>query len=305
MTKFFCYGFGSFAKVFVCLLLHLFLFTTPTPLFAEQKQFITLATTTSTENSGLLEFINPIFEKQTGIGVKVIALGTGAAIKTAKDGNADLILVHAKPQEEAFVASGFGVERFDVFYNDFVIIGPKEDPANINGIKDVAVALRKIAENGTKCGFVSRGDESGTHFKEQSLWKASGTTLLGFSSETNNSKDKPPVFRPEGRWYYSIGQSMGAAITFAFEKQFYTIADRGTFLAFVDKIDLKVLLEGDKRLFNPYGIIAVNPKKYPQTKYDLAKKYINWIVSEKTQKTIASFKVDGKTLFFPNAEAKR
>lgn len=267
-----------------------------------KDKILTLATTTSTENSGLLSKIHKVFEKKTGIKVKVIALGTGAAIKTAKEGNADVILVHARSREDEFVAQGFGVNRRDVMYNDFVIVGPESDPAGIKGLKDVSRAFKKIAEN--RVSFVSRGDDSGTHIKEQLLWKASGVKLKEKTSTIikKGKKRKVKYSHPIGKWYYSIGQGMGNTIVFAYEKRGYTLADRGTYLAYKNKMDLKVIFEGDKRLFNPYGIIAVNPKKHKHVEYDLAMTYINWITSKDGQKLISEYKVDGEVLFKPSAK---
>ncbi len=271
---------------------------------AEADKVITLATTTSTENSGLLAAIHPLFEKTTGIKVKVIALGTGAAIKAAEEGNADLILVHARSREDKFVAQGFGINRKDVMYNDFVILGPPKDPAGIKSEKDVAKALAAVAA--AKNLFVSRGDDSGTHIKEQSLWKASGIKLKEQSRQITKKGKKRNItaLEPEGKWYLSIGQGMGNVINFAFEKQAYTMADRGTYLAYKSKVDLAVLLEGDKRLFNPYGVIAVNPKKHAHVKFDLSMKYIQWITSPEGQKLIANFKIGGQVLFHPSAGKK-
>ena len=265
------------------------------------KKVITLATTTSTENSGLLAEINPVFEKKTGISVKVIALGTGAAIKTAEEGNADVILVHARSREDKFVADGFGINRKDVMHNDFIIIGPKNDPAGIKGIKNVNEAFMKISVSGSS--FVSRGDDSGTHIKEQSLWKEAGIPLKEIKTEAviKGKKRHIEYIRPEGDWYFSIGQGMGNTINFAFEKQAYTIADRGTFIAYQKKIDLIILLEGDSRLFNPYGIIAVNPKKHSHVNFKGAMKYINWIISKDTQRLIGDYMIDEEVLFFPDA----
>ncbi|MCP4220391.1 MAG: extracellular solute-binding protein [bacterium] len=265
------------------------------------EKVLTMATTTSTENSGLLASIHPVFEKATGIKVKVIALGTGASIKCAEEGNADLILVHARSREDKFIGEGYGLKRFPVMYNDFVILGPKNDPACINGQKDAAKALAQIAAKQTI--FVSRGDDSGTHIKEQSLWKASGIALEKTSKQITKKGKKRSVtaLEPKGKWYLAIGQGMGNGMNFAFEKQGYTLADRGTYLAYKDKVDLEVVVEGDKRLFNPYGIIAVNPQKHPHVKKDLAEKYINWITSPEGQKLIGDFKIGGQVLFHPDA----
>jgi len=243
---------------------------------------IKMATTTSTDNSGLLNELLPAFTKKTGIEVKVIAVGTGKAIKHGENGDVDLILVHARAAEDKFVADGYGVDRRDVMHNDFVIVGSEEDPAGIKGGKDAAEALNKIA--GAKSGFVSRGDDSGTHKKEKILWKSAG-------------------LEPEGSWYMSAGQGMGAVLTIADEKKAYTITDRGTYIAYAEKIELSILVEGDERLFNPYGVIAVNPEKHSHAKYKEAMEFINWLTSEEGQKIIGGFKKDGKVLFYPDAPA--
>jgi tungstate transport system substrate-binding protein len=248
------------------------------------KVAIKMATTTSTDNSGLLEELLPKFKAKTGIAVHVIAVGTGKAIKHGENGDVDLILVHARAAEDKFVKDGFGINRRDVMHNDFIIIGPAEDPASIKGMSDVAEALKKIADTGSM--FVSRGDDSGTHKKEKSLWKAAG-------------------IEPSGEWYMSAGQGMGAVLTIADEKRAYTITDRGTFIAYKSKINLPVLVEGDKHLFNPYGVIAVNPKKHPHVKYGEAMKFIEWLTSEEAQKLIGNFKKDGEVLFHPDAAAEK
>ncbi len=288
-------------KIFIVLISLVLIFGSLTFVDANKKKTIILATTTSTDNSGLLSYINPFFEKETGITVKIIALGTGAAVKTAEEGNADIILVHARKLEDKFVSDGYGVKRYSVMYNDFIIIGPKKDPATIKDEKDVAKALKLISDK--KSIFVSRGDNSGTHIKEQFLWQESGISLINKKTKIMK-KGKKRIFKsynPDGKWYMSIGQGMGSTINFANEKQGYTITDRGTFLAYKKRIELKILSEGDKRLFNPYGIIAVNPKKHPHTKIEYAEKYIKWITSKKIQTIIGNFKIEGKTLFFPNA----
>jgi tungstate transport system substrate-binding protein len=241
---------------------------------------IKLATTTSTDNSGLLDVLLPAFEKAHGIKVHVIAVGTGKAIKHGENGDVDVILVHARAAEDRFLADGFGVGRRDVMHNDFVILGPAADPAGVRGSKDAAAALRKIAESGSP--FVSRGDDSGTHKKEKSLWDAAGVA-------------------PEGDWYMSAGQGMGACLTIADEKQGYVLADRGTFIAYGDKVGLKVVVAGDDRLFNPYGVIAVNPEKHPHVKHADAVKFVEWLTSPKAQEMIALFKRDGQQLFYPGA----
>ena len=246
----------------------------------KQAESIKMATTTSTDNSGLLSALLPVFKEKTGIEVKVIAVGTGKAIKHGENGDVDVILVHARAAEDKFVADGFGVNRRDVMHNDFVIIGPGDDPAGIKGMKDVAEALGMLAESGGT--FVSRGDDSGTHKKEKSLWKAAG-------------------IEPSGEWYMSAGQGMGAVLNIANEKRAYTMTDRGTYIAYRGKIDLPVIVEGDKRLFNPYGVIAVNPKKHSHVKYNEVMKFIEWLTSEEGQKLIGSFKKDGEILFYPDA----
>ena len=248
-----------------------------------QEKFITVASTTSTEQSGLFGHILPIFEKQTGIKVRVVAVGTGQALDLARRGDADVAFVHAKAAEEKFVAEGNGVKRFPVMYNDFVLIGPKSDPAKIAGGKDVVEALKKIQS--AQVGFVSRGDKSGTHMAELDLWKATGIDL-----------DKA-----KGPWYRDTGQGMGPALNTAASMNAYVLADRGTWLAFKNRADLAILVEGDKRLYNQYGVILVNPEKHPTVKKDLGQTFIDWLVSPDGQKAIADYKIGGEQLFFPNA----
>lgn len=266
---------------------------------------LTMSTTTSTQASGLLDLLLPEFKKDTGIDVKVIAKGTGAAIRDGRDGNVDIIFVHAKAREEAFVKEGFGTKRYAVMHNDFIIIGPEKDPAGIKGLKCAKDALKKIAES--KSVFVSRGDDSGTHTKEQALWKETGLKLATKTTEiTKKGKKKSITFTyPEGDFYVSLGQGMGKTITFADEKQVYTLADRGTYLKYklgnTTPVDLIILCEGDADLANPYGIIPVNPKKYPHVKQDFAIKFAGWIVSEKGQSLIKNYKLLGKQLFYPDA----
>lgn len=255
------------------------------PAFAANSSIIRLATTTSTENSGLLAYLLPKFEKICACKVRVVAVGTGKALKLGEDGNADVVLVHARAEEDAFVAAGHGVDRRDVMYNDFIIIGPINDPAKIKGEKDVINAMKKIAES--KSRFVSRGDESGTHVKEKLFWKA--------ASIKPEEINKP-------HWYFSAGQGMGEVLAMSGEMRAYTMSDRGTYITYRDKIDLPILVEGDERLYNPYGIIAVNPKKYPDANYKGAMALINWITSKEGQQQIASFKVDGEQLFIPSAK---
>ena len=272
-----------------------------------EEKILKMSTTTSTENSGLLNVLLPEFKKDTGIDVKVFAKGTGAAIRDGIDGNVDVIFVHDKPREEKFVADGYGTKRYAVMHNDFVIIGPKKDPAGIKGMKDAAKAMAKIAQ--AKAGFVSRGDDSGTHAKEQELWKASGVPLekktmeVVKSGKTSSLSFEAP--KGLGEWYYSIGQGMGKTILFAEEKQAYTLADRGTYLEYKfgrkEGLDLEILCEGDEQLFNPYGVIPVNPKKYPHVKYDWAETFAKWLVSPKGQSLIANYKIQGRQAFFPDA----
>jgi tungstate transport system substrate-binding protein len=249
----------------------------------EDKEFI-MATTTSTENSGLLDFILPIFKEDTGIEVKVVAVGTGNAIQMGEDGEADLLLVHAKASEEEFVSAGHGLERFDVMYNDFVIIGPESDPANISeNSSDVVAALKSIMDSEET--FVSRGDDSGTHKKELQLWEAA-------------------EIEPAGDWYIEAGQGMGDTIQMAEEMLGYTLSDRATYLSMSEDLDLKVLVEGDEGLFNQYGVIAVNPDKNDQINNAGAEAFIEWILSDKAQSLIEEFGQDeyGQSLFIPNAK---
>ncbi len=271
------------------------------------EKIIKMSTTTSTQASGLLDILLPEMEKDTGIKVKVIAKGTGAAIRDGMDGNVDVIFVHAKAREEKFIQEGFGVKRYAVMHNDFVILGPKNDPAAIKGLTDAAAALNKIAA--AKAGFVSRGDDSGTHTKEQALWESSGLplekktqTIVKKGKKKEVSFVHPPGL---GQWYLSIGQGMGKALTFADEKQAYVLADRGTFIKYKFgrdvPIDLVVLCEGDPALANPYGVIPISPKKHPHVKYELSKSFAEWLVSNKGQMVINNYRLLGKQLFYPDA----
>jgi len=272
-----------------------------------QEKVLKMSTTTSTENSGLLKVLLPELLKDTGISVKVFAKGTGAAIRDGIDGNVDIIFVHAKDREEKFVADGYGAYRLAVMHNDFVILGPKSDPAKIGKGKDAAAALKKIVE--AKAPFVSRGDDSGTHTKEQELWKATGVELKTETTEIVRAGKKATLkfVSPGGlgQWYFSIGQGMGKTLTFAEEKQGYTLTDRGTFLKYKfgrqQGLDLEILCEGDPRLFNPYGIIPVNPKKFSHVKFDWADQFAKWLVSKKVQAMIANYTIEGKQAFFPDA----
>jgi len=248
-----------------------------------QEPTITVASTTSTEQSGLFGYLLPRFTSATGIGVKVVAVGTGQALDIGRRGDADVVFVHDKVAEEKFLAEGFGVKRFDVMYNDFVVIGPKADPAHIAGGKDVAEALRKIAT--TRSAFVSRGDRSGTHEAELRLWKVAGVDLAAV----------------KGDWYREIGRGMGAVLNMASSANAYLISDRGTWLAFKNRGDLAILTEGDRRLFNQYGVMLVNPARHPDVKAKEGQAFIDWLISSAGQKTIADYKVGGEQLFFTNA----
>jgi tungstate transport system substrate-binding protein len=246
---------------------------------AHAQQFITVASTTSTEQSGLFKHLLPAFEKKTGIQVRVVALGTGQALDMGRRGDADVVFVHARPLEEKFVAEGHGVQRFDVMYNDFVLIGPKGDPAGVAGGKDVLEALRKIQQS--KSAFVSRGDRSGTHFAELELWKAAGVHI---------AKDK-------GTWYRETGSGMGPALNTASGMNAYVLADRGTWLSFKNRGELVIAVQGDRRLFNPYGVILVkSSQKRPH-----AQAFIDWLISREGQQAIAAYKIGGEQIFFPNA----
>jgi tungstate transport system substrate-binding protein len=248
-----------------------------------QDKSIVVASTTSTQDSGLFGHILPMFKAKTGIDVKVVAQGTGQALDTARRGDADVVFVHAKPAEEKFLSEGFGVKRYPVMYNDFILIGPKADPAGIKGSKDIVAALGAIKVKGAD--FISRGDKSGTHQAELNLWKVAGVDI---------AKDKGP-------WYKEIGQGMGAALNTASASNAYVLADRGTWLSFKNRGDLVIAVEGDKRLFNQYGIMLVNPEKHPSVKKDLGQQLIDWLVSAEGQKAIADYKINGEQLFYPNA----
>jgi tungstate transport system substrate-binding protein len=276
------------------------------PALAESNT-IKMATTTSTENSGLLDVLLPEFKKDTSIDVKVFAKGTGAAIRDGMDGNVDVIFVHAKEREDEFVAQGYGAYRLGVMHNDFVLLGPSDDPVGVRGSRDVATALRRIGES--KAKFISRGDDSGTHTKEQTLWKATGLPLETKTAEiVKKGKKSALTFQYPGglaEWYISIGQGMGKTLTYAEEKQAYTLADRGTYLKYKfgrrQGLDLEILCEGDSRLFNPYGIIPLNPKKFPYVQFKQADLFARWLVSPKGQSLIANYKIEGRQAFFPDA----
>jgi len=245
--------------------------------------FITVASTTSTEQSGLFKHLLPIFEKKTGIGVRVVALGTGQALDMGRRGDADVVFVHAKTLEEKFVAEGYGVKRFEVMYNDFVLVGPQSDPAGVGGSKDIVAALKRIFER--KAPFASRGDNSGTHFAELQLWKAAGVDI---------AKEKGP-------WYRDTGSGMGPTLNTASGMNAYALADRGTWLSFKNRGDLAISVEGDKRLFNQYGVILVNPARHPHVKKDMGQAFIDWLISTEGQNAIAGYTIGGQQLFFPNA----
>jgi len=270
---------------------------------------LTLATTTSVEDSGLLAHLLPAFEEQTGIEVKVIARGTGASIQLAAHGNADAILVHARAQEDAFVAAGYGVDRRDVMSNDFIVLGPGDDPAGIRGLRSATAAFARIAAAGAV--FVSRGDASGTHVKEQEIWTRTGLELCEARREfvVRGQEVAVAMVRPEGEWYRSIGQGMGKAITYATEARAYLLCDRGTYYAYAlggqARTDLEILAEGDPILANPYGVIAVNPARHPHVKHEWAMAFIDWLTSPATQHAIANFTVGGEVLFFPATEMAR
>jgi tungstate transport system substrate-binding protein len=251
---------------------------------AHAQTYITVASTTSTEQSGLFKHLLPIFEKKAGIQVRVVALGTGQALDMGRRGDADVVFVHARPLEEKFLAEGFGIRRYDVMYNDFVLIGPKADPAKVAGGKDAADAFRRIKS--AQAPFVSRGDKSGTHFAELEIWKATGIDI---------GKDK-------GTWYRDTGQGMGPALNSAAGMNAYILTDRATWLSFKNRADLTIMLEGDKRLFNQYGIILVSPAKHPSVKKVEGQAFIDWMISPEGQNAIADYKISGEQLFFPNAK---
>jgi tungstate transport system substrate-binding protein len=246
-------------------------------------RFIVVASTTSTEQSGLFRHILPEFQKKTGIRVRVVAQGTGQALDTARRGDADVVFVHAKSAEDKFVAEGHGVRRHAVMYNDFVLVGPKADPATIGGGRDIVEALARIRR--AAAPFVSRGDRSGTHMAELQLWKAAGIDIE----------------RVKGAWYRDTGQGMGPALNSAASMNAYILSDRATWLAFRNRGDLAILVEGDRRLFNQYGVILVNPDKHKHVKKEMGQAFIDWLVSPEGQKAIAGYRIGGEQLFFPNA----
>jgi tungstate transport system substrate-binding protein len=268
---------------------------------------LSISTTTSTQASGLLDILLPEFKKDTGIDVKVIAKGTGAAIRDGMDGNVDLIFVHAKAREEKFVADGYGTKRYAVMHNDFIIIGPQEDPAGAAKSSNVKDALKAIAAK--EAEFISRGDDSGTHTKEQTLWKQSGVAVTEQKRAIVKKGEKVEVAftEPAGAdtWYRSIGQGMGKTLTYADEKRAYTMTDRGTYIKYkygkTPPLDLTIVSEGSTELANPYGVIPVNPEKFPEIKYDRAQQFAEWIVSQRGQKLIGNYRLIDKQLFYPDA----
>jgi tungstate transport system substrate-binding protein len=259
------------------------LLTAATPALAQENSIL-VASTTSTQDSGLFGHILPLFKAKTGIGVKVVAQGTGQALDTGRRGDADVIFVHSKPQEEKFVADGFGVKRYPVMYNDFVLVGPLDDPAGVKG-GDIAAALSAIKQK--QAPFISRGDRSGTYAAELALWQLAGIDI---------AKEK-------GRWYREIGQGMGAALNVAAASNAYVLADRGTWLSFKNRGTLGIVVEGDKRLFNQYGVILVNPARHPHVKKEFGQAFIDWLISPEGQNAIADYKIEGQQLFFANANA--
>ncbi len=248
------------------------------------QEFITVASTTSTENSGLFGYILPLFQEKSGIEVRVVAQGTGQALETGKRGDADVVFVHAKPAEEAFVAEGWGVQRFDVMYNDFVLVGPPADPGRRQGQGGTRSAAM-VAIAAAEAPFASRGDDSGTHQAEKALWAEAGVM-------------------PAGDWYRETGSGMGATLNIAAEMPAYALTDRGTWISFKNSGDLEVLFEGDPALFNQYGVILVNPAKHPTVKTEQGQTFIDWLISPEGQAAIASFRIDGQQLFFPNAKPR-
>jgi tungstate transport system substrate-binding protein len=252
------------------------------PISAQDKSIV-VSSTTSTQDSGLFGHILPLFKAKTGIDVKVVAQGTGQALDTGRRGDADVVFVHAKSAEEKFLSEGHSLKRYPVMYNDFVMVGPKSDPAGVKGSKDIVAALKAI--NDKAAPFISRGDRSGTHIAELNLWKAAGIDI---------EKDKGP-------WYKAIGQGMGAALNTASASNSYVLTDRATWLSFKNRGDLVIAVEGDKKLFNQYGVMLVNPAKHPSVKKDLGQAFIDWLVSPEGQKAIADYKINGEQLFYPNA----
>ena len=263
-------------------------FVAATPVQAQDKSIV-VASTTSTQDSGLFDYLLPLYKQKTGVTVKVVAQGTGQALDTGRRGDADVVFVHAKSAELKFLGEGQGVQRYPVMYNDFVLIGPKSDPAGIKGMKDVAKAMRTIKAK--QAPFISRGDRSGTHIAELKLWKDAGIDI-----------EKDLASKNLGPWYKAIGQGMGAALNTAGASNAYVLSDRGTWIHFKNKGDLAILVEGDKRMFNQYGVMLVNPAKHPNVKKELGQQFIDYLISPEGQKDIANYKIDGEQLFYPNAD---
>jgi len=294
----------KFGKMLLCGLL---LTTIASGAIAAEDKVLKMSTTTSTQESGLLDVLLPALEKDTGITVKVIAKGTGAAIRDGIDGNVDVIFVHDRAREDAFIKDGYGTKRYAVMHNDFILVGPAADKAKIKGTPEGADALRKIA--GAKATFVSRGDDSGTHAKEQELWKASGLPLETAASTMEKDGKQVAITSvhpaASADWYLSVGQGMGKTLTLADEKQAYTLADRGTYIKYKFgrevPVNLDILCEGGSQLANPYGFIPVNPQKHPHVKAAVAEQMAEWLVSPKGQQVIAGYQLHGKQLFFPDA----
>lgn len=277
-------NFKNFTRNCLCsLFVVFFTFAAISTAYTNEK-IILVQSTTSTQNSGLFDFILPKFTAKTGITVHVVAVGTGQALKNGRKGDGDVLLVHAKSAEEQFIAEGYGVKRFDVMYNDFVIVGPTSDPAKLKGEKNILLALKKIASS--KAAFVSRGDDSGTNKKELQLWKKSGINISQYN----------------GTWYHESGSGMGATLNIAAGMRAYTLTDRATWLAFKNKEKMKILSQGDPLLFNQYGVMLVNPKKHPHVKAKLGKAFIRWLIGKQGQRAIAAYKLNGTQLFFPNAQ---
>ena len=269
----------SIVRIFALALFMLGIATAP----ARSAGYIVLQSTTSTENSGLFTHLLPLFTKKTGIEVRVVAVGTGQAIKNARNGDGDVLLVHDTASEQRFVVEGWGVQRYDLMFNDFILVGPSHDPADVAGEKDVVAALKRVA--GTKAPFVSRGDDSGTHKAELRLWKQAGIDVKAAS----------------GTWYREIGQGMGAALNTAIGMDGYALTDRATWSAFKNRSDHALLVEGDKRLFNQYGVILVNPAQHPNVRAAEGQTFIDWLISKEGQEAIAAFQINGEQQFFPNA----
>jgi tungstate transport system substrate-binding protein len=268
------------SRIFTAVLAGIFLMGS---VFAQEKSIL-VASTTSTQDSGLFGYILPLFKARTGIDVKIVAQGSGQALDTARRGDADVVLVHAKSAEERFLAEGFGVKRYPVMYNDFILIGPRSDPAAVKGTSDVLAALAAIMHK--ESTFISRGDRSGTNIAELDLWRLAGIDIAA----------------SKGPWYKEIGQGMGAALNTAAADDAYVLSDRGTWLAFKNKGDLVIAVEGDKHLFNQYGVMLVNPKKYPTVKKQLGQRFIDWLIGPEGQRAIGGYRINGEQLFHPNAD---